>query len=392
MANITGQELVDRLSDLLRTDIRDNLELAFEKTTFEMPSGASISSGEYFTFSSSITDYYVYFEKDGSTGNDPTLNGKTGIKVDILEADTSGDVATKMVSSVDIVATEMTEVSSAVNIITLISDSHTNITLLTDNNVGLTGVVVVDPKGQFDPNHLSTPGVPQAHDKLLIEAIAKKTLIEAVNKIVMDAVDLENTVKNSLSQYLGIIGDFVTTPSKKTDMEKISSDLLSTVVSVYKDLHGTDLDAPETVTAHISGLLFPMAEDLAMGGNIITGLASGGTTSTSGANIGDADSRKSLSVQYTVQEADETQGYITLASLGVTSIRPGSVVLMIDGGVTQHSDLLFPASFEYSVGDDTGNIYIKNVTLQGSDSNDLTNFSSFLIEEGDVLIILYSER
>ena len=114
MANITGQELVDRLSDLLRTDIRDNLELAFEKTTFEMPSGASISSGEYFTFSSSITDYYVYFEKDGSTGNDPTLNGKTGIKVDILEADTSGDVATKMVSSVDIVATEMTEVSSAV--------------------------------------------------------------------------------------------------------------------------------------------------------------------------------------------------------------------------------------------------------------------------------------
>ena len=401
MSNLTGQDLVDRLSDLLLADIRDNLELAFEVTKFEVPSGATVDIGDYFTFDSSTTQYYVYYEKDGSTGNDPAPGGRTGIKVDILEADTSGDVATKTVSAVDTGAVELTSISNSINTITLVSDGHTNITQLSDNNVGLTGIVVTDPKGQFDPNHLSTTAIPDGYDKILSKNIAKKSIVETINKVVLDAKALENTVTSNLNQQFGVIGDFVVNPAKKADLELIEGDLLLAVVKIYKELHGSDLNAPDR-----EGSVFPIkSSDLGIDAGLdmnstgITELLSGGSTSTNAANISDADLRKSKPYRYTVQPSDVTNKLITLASIApeADSIDPDSVIMMIAGGVLQFSDLIYdsgaPEKFEYSVGDVTGNFYIRSDAgvVDPSDSNDLTDCSD-LLEVGDKLIITFSEK
>jgi len=406
MSNLTGQDLVDRLSDLLLADVRDNLELAFEITKFEMPSGATVDVGDYFTFDSSTTQYYVYYEKDGSTGNDPAPGGRTGIKVDILEADTSGDVATKTVSAVDIGSSELTSITNSVNIITLISDSHTNITQLADNNVGLTDITVTDPKGQFDPNHLSNVNIPDGYDKILSKSIAKKSIIEAINKIILDAKVLENTVSNNLTKQFGVIGDFVSDPSKKTDLELIAGDLLLAVAKIYKELHGSDLNAPDRV-----GSVFPITSSdlgidagLDMNSTSITELASGGAVGSSAANIDDTNSRKTKTKKHVITEAEETQGYIdAVTTLSIPSINRDTATIYIDGGVLQHSDVIFPLDYDYSVGSSTSRIYINgNATVDvndvsgGTDAN-LTNLvqpapDGEQLVENDVIVLLYTEK
>jgi len=416
MANITGQELIDRLSDILLSDVRDDLNLAYEKVTFEVPGGGSISVGEYFTFSSSTTNYYVYIEVDSSTGNDPGVPAKTGIKVDILSGDSSGTVAENIVTAVALVATELTDIDNISNIITITSDSHTNTTQLVDVSVGLTDITLSDPKGMFDPNHLSTPGVPESSDKVLIKSAIKKTLIETVNKLAIDLDNLSESLQNNLNQQFNIIGDFITEPSKKLDMETVAtkqgillsqdvaSDLLEVVVAIHKDLHGTDLENPLTLKAKIESLIFPMDSDLDMNSNSIVNLTSGGTTGVNAANIADANLRKSIPRRYTVQGGDITSGFIALVDIDATasSVDPNSVIMYVDGGVMQFSDLLYDTNidpeekFEYSVGDQTGVFYIRSsAVLQGApgpvDSNDLADCSD-LIEAGDKLIIIFSEK
>jgi len=411
MANITGQELIDRLSDILLSDVRDDLNLAYEKVTFEVPGGGSISVGEYFTFSSSTTNYYVYIEVDSSTGNDPGVPAKTGIKVDILSGDSSGTVAENIVTAVALVATELTDIDNISNIITITSDSHTNTTQLVDVSVGLTDITLSDPKGMFDPNHLSTPGVPESSDKVLIKSAIKKTLIETVNKLAIDLDNLSESLQNNLNQQFGVIGDFVSDPTKKTDMETaatsqgVASDLLEVVISVYKDLHGTDLGSPVSVTDHVKSLIFPVTSSdinidagLDMNSTVISELASGGITNTNASNISDVNFRKSIPRRYTVKPGDVSSKFITLSDIDISasSIDPSSVSVVIDGGVMQFSDLLYDSQegeeFEYSVGDSTGNFYIRaDATVDPSDSNDLTDCSN-LIEDGDKLIITFSEK
>jgi flagellar hook-associated protein 3 len=61
---------------------------------------SSLSGGEYFKFSSSTTDYYVWYDiDDGST--DPGIGGRTGIEVDISSGDTAEDVAAATESAIN---------------------------------------------------------------------------------------------------------------------------------------------------------------------------------------------------------------------------------------------------------------------------------------------------
>jgi hypothetical protein len=65
-------------------------------TLVTVTSGASISGGDYFTFTSihsTVTaSFYVWFKVDGA-GVDPAVPGHTGIEVDILSTNTADDIA-----------------------------------------------------------------------------------------------------------------------------------------------------------------------------------------------------------------------------------------------------------------------------------------------------------
>jgi hypothetical protein len=74
-----------------------------EITTVKVNSAASLLNSKYFLISSTETDYYVWFDLD-DTGIDPgtnlianpSLTGRTGIKVNVISADTVNDVAQKI--------------------------------------------------------------------------------------------------------------------------------------------------------------------------------------------------------------------------------------------------------------------------------------------------------
>jgi hypothetical protein len=74
-----------------------------EITTVKVNSAASLLNSKYFLISSTETDYYVWFDLD-DTGVDPgtnlianpSLTGRTGIKVNVISADTANDVAQKI--------------------------------------------------------------------------------------------------------------------------------------------------------------------------------------------------------------------------------------------------------------------------------------------------------
>jgi len=56
---------------------------------------SAITAGSYFIFNSSTTGYYAWFTKDGA-GTDPAPSGRTGIKVELVAADTANIVADKI--------------------------------------------------------------------------------------------------------------------------------------------------------------------------------------------------------------------------------------------------------------------------------------------------------
>lgn len=60
----------------------------------------SLSQNNYLLFSSTSTNYYVWFLVDGTTGNNPNVGGRTGIQVNILSTDTGADVAQKAAAAI----------------------------------------------------------------------------------------------------------------------------------------------------------------------------------------------------------------------------------------------------------------------------------------------------
>lgn len=94
-----------------------------ETTTFDTPAGSSITAGDYFTFSSTTTDFYGYYEVDGSSGNDPSLVGRTGVVINI----TSSDDANTVAGTTSITLNGVSGVNSG---------SLSNTVTLTNDNVG----------------------------------------------------------------------------------------------------------------------------------------------------------------------------------------------------------------------------------------------------------------
>jgi flagellar hook-associated protein 3 FlgL len=73
-----------------------------EVTEITCDVAAAALDGTYFTLSSPSTDYYVWYDFDGSS-TDPLVAGRTGIEVDILTGDTADVVAAKTALAIEAV-------------------------------------------------------------------------------------------------------------------------------------------------------------------------------------------------------------------------------------------------------------------------------------------------
>ena len=66
----------------------------FQNSFITCTSGATVTAGSYFTFSTNANNYYAWYNVSG-TGTDPMLANKIGIEVQILTGDTAAQVAFK---------------------------------------------------------------------------------------------------------------------------------------------------------------------------------------------------------------------------------------------------------------------------------------------------------
>lgn len=67
--------------------------------TIETIAASAMTAGHYFTFSNTITSYYVWFTINGA-GADPAVPGHTGIKIDLLSTYSANDVMGCVMSSI----------------------------------------------------------------------------------------------------------------------------------------------------------------------------------------------------------------------------------------------------------------------------------------------------
>lgn len=78
------------------TGVTSNRKAEF---SFTFPSQPSITGGQYWLFSNTTTDYYVWYTVNGS-GTDPAIASRTGIQVKIITGDTAEHVAQKTYDSI----------------------------------------------------------------------------------------------------------------------------------------------------------------------------------------------------------------------------------------------------------------------------------------------------
>jgi flagellin-like hook-associated protein FlgL len=105
------QDIYNRLLDIANTKLGEDYIFAGYQTGSEpvkcaeltCASASELDGGEYFTIDST-TDYYVWYNIDGSDA-DPAPAGMTGIEVAINAGDSAAEVAAKTVSAIDGVGT-----------------------------------------------------------------------------------------------------------------------------------------------------------------------------------------------------------------------------------------------------------------------------------------------
>lgn len=86
-----GSEILKAIAEAVSG--KTNSEILFTSAT-------TITPGSYFTFSTSLDDFYVYYVK-GGIGNDPALANKIGIEVQIAETAAASDVCTATITSIN---------------------------------------------------------------------------------------------------------------------------------------------------------------------------------------------------------------------------------------------------------------------------------------------------
>jgi len=134
-----------------------------ETTTFDCPLASVISPGDYFTFGSTTTDFYGWYEVDGSSGNDPAVPSRTGVQIDINSADAATVVAGTTATTLDTVSgvsssnlgatvTLTADVAGEVDDFNDVSGKFSNVTISTQGNAGqqVTDITLFDEVADGD--------------------------------------------------------------------------------------------------------------------------------------------------------------------------------------------------------------------------------------------------
>lgn len=126
--------------------------LVAEETDLTIPDAASITSGQYFTINAAndITEYYVWFNKDGS-GGDPAVIGRTPIEVAISTGDLDTVVASAVQSAINAISDFSASVAS--NVVTVINADVGPTTDAANFDVGGAFSVSVTTQGSGNINH-----------------------------------------------------------------------------------------------------------------------------------------------------------------------------------------------------------------------------------------------
>jgi len=112
-----------------------------EVTNVTAGAESTLAGGEHFNLSSTSTDYYVWYDIDGGS-TDPSVGGRTGIKVDIAGGDSADEVAAKTASAIAAVVSGSNPVFDAVASGSTITINNVADGAANDATVGTSGFTV----------------------------------------------------------------------------------------------------------------------------------------------------------------------------------------------------------------------------------------------------------
>lgn len=118
-----------------------------EKAQVTVVGTAASLNNKYFIFSSSGTNYYVWFNYN-STGVDPAVASKTAVPVAVAVAATTAQVATSIASAIDALA--LISSSADGSVVNIKADAIGSITDAGAGNSGFTVAVVNQGKAAYD--------------------------------------------------------------------------------------------------------------------------------------------------------------------------------------------------------------------------------------------------
>jgi hypothetical protein len=119
-----------------------------EETDIQVAPASAITAGEYFTLNSAndTREYYFWFRKSGS-GTDPAVAGKTGVVIDILNADADTVVATKVANAIAAINADF-EASAAADIVTVVNVDEGPCTDATEGDTPFVVMVITEGQGE----------------------------------------------------------------------------------------------------------------------------------------------------------------------------------------------------------------------------------------------------
>ena len=134
--------------------------------------------GKYFTLDSSYNSYFIWFRNnDGSLASEPSVSGKTGIRVDIEPTDTTTTIAQKLKNKLSTYVFDFESVTYSSNTVTIINPEYEELHPIQDGN---TGCVFLCTLGVGE----SGTNVIVSEDSSAGKAVEKtaKSLIRAINR------------------------------------------------------------------------------------------------------------------------------------------------------------------------------------------------------------------
>jgi len=98
--------------------------------------------------------------------------------------------------------------------------------------------------GLFEPNSIDNSNVPISQSKIL--ETRSKNVIQAINELLLEIRAVDDSFSKSQDVILNYLGDFLATPSIRTEIEKIDSSVSLAVIKIAEEIWGPGLASVTT--------------------------------------------------------------------------------------------------------------------------------------------------